>query len=309
MNFVTGYHRHIGAGIKPLLATSADKVRAWFGDRAAREFAAGLCENLPLLASLPHVKMCWAESRGAVHGFALGLQRPEVMELPLLLVASPNQAASYTANTVANGLTAQMGHMAIACHARWLVLDGLPFTDVSSESFGGASSFTSVVRELMRAELPSAESGGGNRSEILTKDEVGRAAQCLYEAYLDSVHPEFFSETHAFHFVAQVVKGEYGPVLPAYLRVFRREGRVAAVGLGTRLFSDVGFVMHLAVLPSHRGQGLGFNMLLDLCAAFAQTGCRQVALAVTQGNPAARLYRRAGFAPLGAYRAYFAQFF
>ncbi len=51
----------------------------------------------------------------------------------------------------------------------------------------------------------------------------------------------------------------------------------------------------LAVLPSHRGQGVG-RMLLDAVAAKAQElGCCKVTLEVLEGNPAKRLYESAGF--------------
>ena len=71
-----------------------------------------------------------------------------------------------------------------------------------------------------------------------------------------------------------------------------------------RLFSasnpGYGFVdertpeLSIAVLPEYRGQGLGTRLLEALTLA-ARGHYRAVSLSVSRGNPAERLYRRAGF--------------
>jgi len=51
----------------------------------------------------------------------------------------------------------------------------------------------------------------------------------------------------------------------------------------------------IAVLPQHRGQGIGTKLLEALFEQLRQRGCRQTSLAVQQANPAAKLYLRAGY--------------
>jgi ribosomal protein S18 acetylase RimI-like enzyme len=51
--------------------------------------------------------------------------------------------------------------------------------------------------------------------------------------------------------------------------------------------------LSIAVLPGHRGQGVGTRLLEELFAS--ECGDRPVSLSVTAGNPARRLYERLGF--------------
>lgn len=51
----------------------------------------------------------------------------------------------------------------------------------------------------------------------------------------------------------------------------------------------------IAVLPAHRGQGIGFALLHAILAVLASHGWQRVALSVQKANPALRLYQRAGF--------------
>jgi len=56
--------------------------------------------------------------------------------------------------------------------------------------------------------------------------------------------------------------------------------------------------LSMAVLPQHRGQGVGTRMLAYLLRA-ADERHGAVSLSVSAGNPAMRLYRRHGFAVIG----------
>jgi ribosomal protein S18 acetylase RimI-like enzyme len=52
--------------------------------------------------------------------------------------------------------------------------------------------------------------------------------------------------------------------------------------------------LSVAVLPEHRGQGVGTRLLIHLLQAVS-IHHRSVSLSVEAGNPASRLYRRLGF--------------
>jgi ribosomal protein S18 acetylase RimI-like enzyme len=54
----------------------------------------------------------------------------------------------------------------------------------------------------------------------------------------------------------------------------------------------------IAVLPEHRGRGVGTGLLLRLLES-ARDVYRQVCLSVSADNPAARLYERVGFVRVG----------
>lgn len=53
-------------------------------------------------------------------------------------------------------------------------------------------------------------------------------------------------------------------------------------------------IMDIAILPEHRGQGIGTRLLLDLQSEAAATG-RCLTIHVERFNPAQRLYERLGF--------------
>ncbi len=57
-------------------------------------------------------------------------------------------------------------------------------------------------------------------------------------------------------------------------------------------------IIDIALLPEHRGRGLGGRMLQALLDEAATTG-RSVSLCVENYNPALRLYERLGFKPKG----------
>jgi ribosomal protein S18 acetylase RimI-like enzyme len=76
----------------------------------------------------------------------------------------------------------------------------------------------------------------------------------------------------------------------------------AAVGIATCMTGFSTFaarplvnVHDLAVLPSHRGRGVGLALLDAVAERARRQGCRKVTLEVLENNPARRLYERAGF--------------
>lgn len=68
----------------------------------------------------------------------------------------------------------------------------------------------------------------------------------------------------------------------------------------------IGEIESLAVLPSHRGQGIGTRLLDALERELASIGVRDLILGVLAGNDdAIRLYRRRGYRPTWAYMSRF----
>jgi GNAT superfamily N-acetyltransferase len=53
--------------------------------------------------------------------------------------------------------------------------------------------------------------------------------------------------------------------------------------------------------PAHRGQGHATRILATLGREMQRRGCGRVFLQVEEGNPARRIYRAAGFAPVWRY--------
>jgi ribosomal protein S18 acetylase RimI-like enzyme len=57
-------------------------------------------------------------------------------------------------------------------------------------------------------------------------------------------------------------------------------------------------IVDIALLPEHRGAGIGSSLLRGILAEAARTG-KAVTIHVEHNNPALRLYRRLGFTPIG----------
>lgn len=62
-------------------------------------------------------------------------------------------------------------------------------------------------------------------------------------------------------------------------------------------------IMDIALLPEHRGRGIGSDLLSGLLAEGAASG-RRVTIHVEAFNPARRLYERLGFRPAGEHGVY-----
>ena len=62
-------------------------------------------------------------------------------------------------------------------------------------------------------------------------------------------------------------------------------------------------IMDIALVPEHRGRGIGTALLRDLLDEGAGTG-KRVSIHVERDNPALRLYERLGFAPIEARGVY-----
>ncbi|MEW6218960.1 MAG: ribosomal protein S18-alanine N-acetyltransferase [Thermodesulfobacteriota bacterium] len=85
-------------------------------------------------------------------------------------------------------------------------------------------------------------------------------------------------------------------------------GQPATGYIGLRLVVDEAEVLRLAVLPAHRGQGIGTRLVRHACAALEQEGAGRLFLEVRPSNTVARhLYAQAGFQPVGRRSHYYQQ--
>ncbi len=75
-----------------------------------------------------------------------------------------------------------------------------------------------------------------------------------------------------------------------------REGRAAGfAGPVIREDSGRGYFAGIGVEPSHEGHGLGTILFFRLCEAFRSAGAEYMSLYTGSGNPALRIYEKAGF--------------
>jgi len=72
-----------------------------------------------------------------------------------------------------------------------------------------------------------------------------------------------------------------------------------------RSVADEAELLLLAVLPSRHREGIGTRLLDDFTDRARSSGAVRVHLEVRDGNPAVKMYRAAGFSPIGRRRNYY----
>lgn len=83
------------------------------------------------------------------------------------------------------------------------------------------------------------------------------------------------------------------------------EGRDAAGFVLSRGAADEEELLLVAVVPRHRGRGIGTALLERFLAEARSRGAARLFLEMREGNPAESLYRRHGFASVGRRKAYY----
>lgn len=96
------------------------------------------------------------------------------------------------------------------------------------------------------------------------------------------------------------------PMAGVALRLARDADSGAAIGFSLfRSVEDESELLLVAVLPARTRHGVGGRLLEDFIDQARDAGAHRVHLEVRDGNPAAHMYRAAGFAPVGRRRNYY----
>jgi ribosomal protein S18 acetylase RimI-like enzyme len=121
-----------------------------------------------------------------------------------------------------------------------------------------------------------------------------------YRGHIDSeINDQYRAPAGARRFLANIIQYPgcgtfFAPA--SYAATDPPNGALCGMSLASLVASDVGHITQLCVAPSHRGTGLGYELLRRSLLALAAHGCRSVSLTVTASNAAAvRLYERMGF--------------
>ncbi|HTD43953.1 MAG TPA: GNAT family N-acetyltransferase [Bryobacteraceae bacterium] len=132
------------------------------------------------------------------------------------------------------------------------------------------------------------------------QDDSARLVAAAYRGHIDSeINDQYRAPAGARRFLANIVQypGCGSFFAPAsYAATDTQSGALCGISLASLVASDVGHITQVCVAPSHRGMGLGYELLRRSLLALAAHGCRSVSLTVTASNDTAlRLYQRMGF--------------
>jgi ribosomal protein S18 acetylase RimI-like enzyme len=132
------------------------------------------------------------------------------------------------------------------------------------------------------------------------QDDSARLVAAAYRGHIDSeINDQYRAPAGARRFLANIVQYPgcgtfFAPA--SYAATDTQSGGLCGMSLASLVASDVGHITQVCVAPSHRGTGLGYELLRRSLLALAAHGCRSVSLTVTASNAAAaRLYERMGF--------------
>jgi ribosomal protein S18 acetylase RimI-like enzyme len=160
--------------------------------------------------------------------------------------------------------------------------------------------FSKFDRQLMIADLedqrlmldtPAETSPCGERDRL--------AAGVLVDAYRGhpsrQLHPEAHDEESALTFLEVFRANGFGAMTPSLYRLYVFHDECQGMITGAEAAPDIGFILHVATRRSIHGKGVGSRLIREVAEAFRDAGYRRIALGVTCGNPAERLYERLGF--------------
>lgn len=120
-----------------------------------------------------------------------------------------------------------------------------------------------------------------------------------YRAHIDSeINDQYRSPSGARRFLTNIVQypgcGTF--FAPASFAAFDRSGNMCGMSLASLVAPQTGHITQICVAPSHKGIGLGYEMLRQSLLALSSHGCTTVGLTVTTANhEAVRLYQKMGF--------------
>jgi ribosomal protein S18 acetylase RimI-like enzyme len=139
-------------------------------------------------------------------------------------------------------------------------------------------------------------------------EESALLIAAAYKGHVDAtINDQYNSVTGARRFLNNIVQypgcGSFFP--PASLVADRAEGGMAGVIFGSLVAADTGHITQVCVLPAHKGQGVGYELVRRALYIFTQNRCERVSLTVTAANTSAvELYQRMGFRATRRFAAY-----
>ena len=121
-----------------------------------------------------------------------------------------------------------------------------------------------------------------------------------YRAHIDSeINDQYRTNAGSMRFLNNIVRFPGCGVFDAessFVAVHKPSRALIGLILCSRVRDDVGHVTQVCLLPEHRGQGIGENLLAATCDSLRRRNLKHLSLTVTEANHrAVDLYRHIGF--------------
>lgn len=303
------FHRRsdLPAGFGDFTEEIASALARMHGPRTAEAYARHACDGIARALKSGAAALYAAEAAdGAVHAAALVHERGGTAHLSML-----HARAAMRNQGIEQRLAAEIASDLKARGASHILAEFVPAYPLDLSEALEPSGFTAIPRCFMSIEsraLAGPPRAPVSRAAAYDPAVSGKVAHCLHRAYDDPesrfLHHELNSMAAIEAFVCDAARGTFGATQRGFGRLIEEDGAAAGVALGCGAGPDAGFVLQVAVDPSHRRKGLATQLLRDLGREFLAAGFTRTSLTVTASNPARILYERLGFraaAPVTAY--------
>ncbi|MGC8847169.1 MAG: GNAT family N-acetyltransferase [Candidatus Hydrogenedens sp.] len=162
-----------------------------------------------------------------------------------------------------------------------------------------------MIRELSKSDITEIQD---KNISIISVGEIPSAFQCLSSAYQNTtwkyLHPEVNYTYDGFKFLENLINIHKDTGCPAVLQ-YKLNNQTIGILLGNYTGLQSACLIHLAVHPSYRRQGIATLLLRTWCFLIYQQGIKNIFLWTHLTNPALKLYRKEHFRSLHAYPAFY----
>jgi len=242
-------------------------------------------------------------------GFAYYTMDGERGVLGTLVVAS-----RYRGTTVGNQLARfVVGQMRDGCTLRRIESHTLFMGESGAGDALRGLGFEGVARHFLTRSLTTvsrSRAGAGIAIEPLTLQRQTLAGEVIYRSMVGSrdaaISADFESaEGSQRNLETLMVWPGCGSFEPAASAIaINAQGRAIGVIATTRVSRTRAFIGQISVRPEYQARGVGHALMSHACEALAGKGIEDVALTVTEENPAREWYLRLGFSEQHSFDAY-----
>lgn len=163
-----------------------------------------------------------------------------------------------------------------------------------------------MVKELSRETL-SEDVNDKNIRIILSKD-IPTALQCLISAYQntswENLHPEVRDDNEGYEFIKNLINNLQDTEFSISLQ-YILNNQCAGILLGNPIGTHSSCLVHLAIHPFYRRQGIATLLLRKWYQLLIRQGIKNIFLWTHFNNPAVRLYLNEQFHFLYSYPAFY----
>lgn len=162
-----------------------------------------------------------------------------------------------------------------------------------------------MVKELFKYKIAKVRD---ENISILSAEEIPTAFQCLSSAYQNTpwkfLHPEVWNNYDGFEFLENLINIREDTQCPTAIQ-YKLNNQCIGILLGNYTGIHSACLIHLAVHPSYRRQGIATRLFQTWCHLIQQQDKKNIFLWTHLANPALRLYLKEKFCPLYLYPAFY----